>query len=117
MTSDERAIGRLEGKIDSILAEQSRAADARRQMYATLERMDRKIDQNDRKSEQTFSDFKVALEAMDKRLQAVEEPVREFSRWRERAIGAAMLVSFVAAAVGGLIVTYGKKVWAAITGS
>ncbi len=46
------------------------------------------------------------------RLEKVEEPVAEFSRWRERGVGAIMLISFVAASIGGLLVAFGKKVWA-----
>lgn len=104
--SDERAIGRLEGKIDMMLAEQILAADARKQTYETLERLDRKIDATDNK-----------VSSIDARLEKVEGPVAEFSQWRERGIGALMLISFVAASVGGLIVGYGKKIWVAVTGA
>lgn len=104
--SNEKAIGRLEGKIDLMLAEQVRAADARRQTYETLEKLDRKIDATDTK-----------VTSIDERLEKVEGPVAEFSQWRERGIGALMLISFVAASVGGLVVAYGKKAWAAIVGT
>lgn len=104
--SNEKAIGRLEGKIDLMLAEQVRAADARRQTYETLERLDRKIDATESK-----------VGSIDARLEKVEGPVAEFSQWRERGIGALMLISFVAASVGGLVVAYGKKAWAAVVGT
>ncbi|MGB3643075.1 MAG: hypothetical protein WBG88_09210 [Mesorhizobium sp.] len=38
------------------------------------------------------------------------------SRWRERGVGAIMLIGFVAASIGGLLVTFGKKVWATWAG-
>ncbi len=104
--SDARALGNLEGKIDLMLAEQDRAAQSRKHTYEKLEAMDKKIDATD-----------VKIDAIDKRLKAVEEPVAEFSRWRERGIGAIMLISFAAASVGGVVVAFGKKVWVALFGS
>lgn len=56
------------------------------------------------------------MDGIDKRLEKVEEPVAEFSRWRERGVGAVMLISFAAASFGGLLATFGKKVWALVTG-
>lgn len=103
--NDQRAIGRLEGKIDLMLAEQEKAALARKQTYEKLEALDRKI---------TATEVKV--ENVEERLKSVEEPVAEFSRWRERGVGAVMLISFVAASIGGLLVTFGKKIWSAIVG-
>lgn len=103
--TDERAIGRLEAKVDILLAEQTRAAESRRQSYEKLVMLDRKI---------TATEVKV--ENVEERLKSVEEPVAEFSRWRERGVGAVMLISFVAASIGGLLVTFGKKIWSAIVG-
>jgi hypothetical protein len=40
----------------------------------------------------------------------------DFNRWRERGVGAIMLVSFAAASLGGLFATFGKKIWALMTG-
>lgn len=51
------------------------------------------------------------------KLALVALPVAEFSQWRERGVGALMLISFVAASLGGLVVGYGKKIWVAIAGS
>jgi hypothetical protein len=70
-----------------------------------MEELGRKIEATDRK-----------VESIDDRLEKVEEPVAEFSKWRERGVGAIMLISFVAASVGGLLVTFGKKIWAAVVG-
>lgn len=104
--SDARALGVLEGKMDLMLADQEGAAQSRKHTYEKLETMDKKIDATD-----------VKIDAIDKRLEAVEDPVAEFSRWRERAVGAIMLVSFAAASLGGLAVAFGMKVWAALFGS
>lgn len=103
--SQDRAIGRIEGKIDRIIAEQDRATEARKAQYEKLDVLDRKVD---------AAHTQVAT--IDGRLKKVEEPVAEFARWRERAIGAIMLVSFVAATIGGLLVAFGKKIWAFIVG-
>ncbi|MDW6020223.1 hypothetical protein SAZ10_00440 [Mesorhizobium sp. BAC0120] len=104
--SQERAIGRIEGKLDLIIAEQAAAAEARKQTYEKLDTLNRKVDATDTK-----------VQSIDQRLEKVEEPVAEFSRWRERGIGAIMLVSFVAASIGGLLVAFGKKIWVAIMGT
>lgn len=103
--SQERSIGRIEGKIDLILAEQEKAATARKAQYEKLDALDRKVDATETK-----------VESIDKRLEKVEEPVAEFSRWRERGVGAVMLISFAAASFGGLLATFGKKIWAMVTG-
>jgi hypothetical protein len=105
VANQERAIGRIEGKLDLIIAEQEKAAAARKAQYEKLDALDRKVE---------ATEIKVA--SVDKRLESVEEPVAEFSRWRERGVGALMLVSFAAATVGGLAATFGKKVWVALTG-
>lgn len=101
----ERSIGRIEGKIDLMLAEQAQAAESRKQTYEKLDDLARKVDQTEAK-----------VESIDNRLEKVEEPVAEFSRWRERGVGALMLISFAAASIGGIVATFGKKVWAAIVG-
>lgn len=104
--SQDRAIGRIEGKLDLIIADQEKARQDRKQQYERLEKIERRTEATDRK-----------VESIDKRLEKVEEPVAEFSRWRERGVGAIMLISFAAASFGGLLATFGKRIWAAITGS
>ncbi len=103
--SQERSIGRIEGKIDLILAEQEKAATARKAQYEKLDALDRKVDATETK-----------VESIDKRLEKVEEPVAEFSRWRERGVGALMLITFVSASTGAAAVAFGKKLWALVTG-
>lgn len=104
--SQERAIGRIEGKLDLILAEQEKAATARKAQYEKLDGLDRKVEATETK-----------VQSIDKRLKGVEEPVAEFSRWRERGVGAVMLISFAAASLGGFLATFGKKLWHATFGS
>lgn len=98
--SQERALGRLEAKVDLILEEQENAARSRRDQYEKLELITRKGDEADR-------NFTNIL----KRLEAVEEPVAEFSKWRERFIGMGLLVAFVAGSIGALAVS----IWDNIT--
>lgn len=89
--SQERALGRLESKVDLILADNERAAHSRKEQYEKLEQITRKADAADRK-----------IDGIDSRLKTVEEPVAEFEKWRERAIGALMLVAFVSACIGAV---------------
>lgn len=105
-SSIEILLGELKGKVDLMLYDQERAAQSRKENYAKLEAMDRKIDAADAK-----------IVVLDERMQAVEEPVAEFSKWRERGVGAVMLISLAAASIGGLVATFGKKVWAIIVGN
>nr|DAO70291.1 MAG TPA: Protein of unknown function (DUF1515) [Caudoviricetes sp.] len=97
--TQERALGRLESKVDLILADNERAAHSRKEQYEKLEQITRKADATDRK-----------IDGIDGRLKAVEEPVADFEKWRERAIGALMLVSFVSASLGAFIPWLLKKI-------
>lgn len=97
--SQDRAIGRIEGKLDLIIAEQERAAAGRKHQYEKHDQLDRKVDAVGSK-----------VESIDTRLGKVEGPVAEFSKWRERGIGAVMLVSFAAASVGGFVVALWTKI-------
>jgi len=101
----DRAIGRLEGKVDLLLRGESAATVSRKQLYEKLDSVSRKLDLTESK-----------VESVDKRLKAVEDPVAEFSRWRERGIGVVMFIGFLSAAFGAFIATVGKKIWAAIVG-
>ena len=103
--SQDRAIGRIEGKLDLIIADQEQARQDRKQQYARLEQIERRTEGMERK-----------VMSIDKRIGKVEEPVAEFSRWRERGVGAMMLISFIAASVGGALVAFGKKIWAVLIG-
>lgn len=97
----DRALGRLEGKVDLMLQEQQSAAANRKQTYERLEEINKQVD-----------DAASKIEHADARLTKVEAPVAEFSKWRERAIGALMLISFVSAATGAAMVAAWKGILA-----
>lgn len=101
----ERAIGRVEGKLDHLIKDQEQARSDRKQQYERQEKSERLLEEMGRQ-----------MQVIDARLQKVEEPVADFNRWRERGVGAIMLVSFAAASLGGLLATFGKKIWALMTG-
>lgn len=94
----DRAIGRIEGKLDQLIEEQRRAMQKRSEMYKQLESLRKNQDEMTRQ-----------IKDVDRRLGYVEEPVTEFNRWRERAIGAAMLISLTAAMIGGTVAAYWAK--------
>lgn len=95
--SIDRALGRLEGKVDLMLREQQSAAVNRKQTYERLEAVERKVE-----------DAADEIKRVDNRLASVEAPVAEFSKWRERAVGALMLISFASAATGATVVAFWK---------
>lgn len=103
--SQDRALGRLEGKIDMMLAAQEKADVARKAQYDKLDALDRKVEATEAK-----------VESIDRRLESVEEPVAEFSRWRERGVGALMLITFISASVGATAAAFWKKAVAIFTG-
>ena len=102
--SQERVLGRLESKVDLILVENERAVHSRKEQYEKLEQITRKADSTDRK-----------IDSIDGRLKAVEEPVADFEKWRERAIGALMLVAFVSACIGAIAPWIWRKLVAVLT--
>lgn len=71
-----------------------------------------KVDQLEEKIEST----EAAAKQMVRRLEAIEPTVADINKWRERAVGAIMLVGFVSASVGGAVVAFGKKLWALLSG-
>lgn len=111
--SQERSIGRMEGKMDVILSMLERSDASRKALYEKVEQTSRSIAAADAKMDKTDA----KIDSINERLKGVEEPVAEFNRWRERGVGALLLISIIAASVGGLVATFGKKLWAAIAGS
>lgn len=101
----ERAVGRIEGKLDLLIKDQEQARSDRKQQYERQEKTERLLEALQRN-----------IESIDARLEKVEEPVADFSRWRERGTGAMMLVSFFAAIFGAVISSFWGKVVALVTG-
>lgn len=93
----ERAIGRIEGKLDRLIDEGDKARLDRQRQYERLEKVERSLEQTDR-----------TLKSVDARIKFVEEPVAEFNRWRERFIGMQMLIIFAASTIGGALVALWK---------
>jgi len=86
----ERALGRLEGSLKQVLENQNKADIGRRHLYEAMQALRAEI-----------ADYRRRLEAVEKRLDAIEQPVAELKKWRERVVGAVMLISAAAALVGG----------------
>lgn len=101
----EQSVGRLEGKLDLIIEDQNRARLERGRQYERQE-----------STEQTLSNVAAKVDRIEKRLEAVEEPVAEFNKWRERGIGAMMLVSLCGATMGAMLTKYWSKLVSLITG-
>jgi len=95
----DRAIGRIEGILKLILDSQTRADKARRQLYEAIESL--RADN---------ADYRRRLEAVEKRLDAMEKPVAEIAKWRERSIGSIVTISGIAALVGGGMATGWQKI-------
>lgn len=100
--NDHRSLGRLEAKLDHLIEENKNARSERKLQYERQE-----------KTDSVTAAISNKVDRIEKRLEAVEEPVAQFNRWRERGIGAMMLVSFFGATIGALLTKY----WAKIVGT
>lgn len=97
---DQRAIGRLEGKLDHIIADQDRSRLERKKQYEKQEVADRYVEGLGRK-----------IDIIDARLKKVEASAKEINKWRERGVGAVMLVSIAGASIGSLLAAFGRRLW------
>jgi len=79
----ERTLGRIEAQLALLLEEQKRE----RQELEAIKR------------EQAFA--RKQREEQAKRLEAVEKNTADFNKWKERGVGALMLISIAAALIGG----------------
>jgi hypothetical protein len=104
-SSQDRAIGRLEGKLDALIENvaqsQKSSGESRAKIYAKLDHL-------------TTSTDKIAR--LEERIAAIEPVAAEFNKWRERGIGALMLITFFSAALGAAITAAWKKVVAVVAG-
>jgi len=88
----ERAVGRLESKVDLVLEAQQRE----RQELEEIKR------------EQALA--RKQREEQAARLTKVEANTADFNKWKERGIGAIMLISGFAALVGGSLAASWQKI-------
>lgn len=92
--SVQRDLGRLEGKIDAIIAQQQKDADRLERLVTTPEK----------------------IESVEKRVAKLEPIADDFSKWKERGVGAMMLISFIAALLGAAITAAWQKILALFGG-
>lgn len=97
----QRSLGRLEGKLDMILADQESARIDRKNQYAKSEAIERRLDATDQK-----------IAGLKTQIDEAAPVITDIKRWKERFIGMQMLIAGVFVAVGGGIVLVWK--WIAV---
>ena len=106
-TNAERAIGRLEGKLDAlatIVEDENKKSDARgARIYKELEQI--RLDAAD--SRRDIADLK-------KRIAADEPAISDIKRWKERLIGMQLLMAFLTAIAGGAVVAFWRWISAKV---
>lgn len=107
---EQRTIWEIKGKLDLLIEDMKVDSQKREEQDDRLARIERSQDELGRRIEHSQDDLGKRIDGVLKRIESVEKPVAEFNRWRERAIGALMLVSLVAALIGGAIAAYWHKI-------
>jgi len=97
--SIERAIGQIEGILKLLLDNQTKAETSRKQLYEEFKALRAEI-----------ANYGHRIEALEKRMDAVEKPVAELKVWRERSIGSIGSISALAALLGGTLATSWQKI-------
>lgn len=97
----QRSLGRLEGKLDMVLADQESARIDRKNQYAKAEAIERRLDATD----QTIAGLKTQIDA-------AAPVIKEINQWRERFVGMLMLIGALSAILGGAVVVVWK--WVAV---
>jgi len=97
--SIERSLGRIEGIQLQILEEQKKASLERKEIFRQQEAIRR---------EQELA--RKQREEQAERLKEVEKNTADFNKWKERGIGAIMLISAAAAIVGGSLAASWQKI-------
>jgi hypothetical protein len=96
MTDSDRAIGRLEGKFDLLLAKveegQRESKDGRRKIYEELEAI-----------RADAATTRVQVAGVKDRIDKAEPVLTEIGKWRERFNGMIMLIGAVSALFGGAV--------------
>lgn len=99
--STERAIGNIEGTLARLIRavdeQRSESSEGRRRMYSELEAI---------RAEAVES--RVRLEKLEEQMKAAAPEIADIKRWKERFIGMRMLIVFLSASAGGLVVAAWK---------
>ncbi|NRQ13477.1 DUF1515 family protein [Ensifer sesbaniae] len=99
--NSERAIGRLEGKLDALADAVERGQDESKQgrarIYAELEQV-----------RQEAARSRAEVESLKQQMADAAPIISDIKRWRERFIGMQMLVVFLAGSAGAAITTFWK---------
>lgn len=104
-TTSERAIGRLEGKIEALVGAVEDQTEKSERRYARIYQELEQIRLDAAESRRDVADLKAQA--------AADAPtISEIKRWKERLIGMQMLVAFLAASFGGVVVAGWK--WLAV---
>jgi len=95
--STERAIGRLEGKLDSLMnsveEQKTESSAGRGRIYRELEAI---------RVEASVSNSKI--ENLEEQMATAAPEIADIKRWKERFIGMRMLIVFMSAVSGGALV-------------
>lgn len=95
----------VETTMKAILEELREAKQGRARLYDKVDNLEDKIDATETAAKDTV-----------KRLEAIEPTVADINRWRERGIGAWLLVIGLSAVLGGAVSKVLTKLWALVTG-
>ena len=103
--TSERAIGRLEGKVDALVGAVEEQTEKSERRYARIYQELEQIRLDAAESRRDVAELKVKADA--------DAPtISEIKRWKERIIGMQMLSAFIAASFGGALVAGWK--WLAV---
>jgi hypothetical protein len=103
--NSERAIGRLEGKVDALVGAVEDQTEKSEKRYARIYQELEQIRLDAAESRRNVSDLKT-------RMDADAETLSDIRKWRERFIGMQMLWAMIAASLGGALVAFWK--WIAV---
>lgn len=105
MHSPDRSLGRLEGMVEILLKDGEKARSDRKLQYERLEVLERATERVEHK-----------LDSQSKRITAVEQPIENFNKWKERFIGMTLVWTIISGAVGSVVTYYWQKIIAVFTG-
>lgn len=101
----QRDLGRIEAHIKNLADHLEEGAKSRREIHVKLD-----------DARTNLAAVQRDVRDIDERLQKVEATAAEISKWRERGIGAWLLIVGISGSIGAAAVTWGKKVWMLVSG-